>query len=59
LVNENHDSFMYDCPKENLEKASLIVNTIGSDLNPLIEKAFGVKMRVPMFAEMEVTETWT
>lgn len=58
LVSEVHDSMTFDCPADEYETVMQIMTDIGGNLNPLIAAMFGVTMRVPMFAEMEVLERW-
>lgn len=59
LVSEVHDSNTFDSPKEEYESAHRIIGNIGSSLNVLIESCFGVVMKVPIFAEVEVLEHWS
>lgn len=54
LINEKHDSFVLDCPRDLVKTSVNIVEEIGCDLNPLIEKYFGIKMLVPFYAECKV-----
>jgi len=56
LVNEKHDSFIFDCPPESVDEAYQICKEIGSDINPIIERYFGVKMSVPFFADVQIVE---
>ena len=58
FVSEVHDSNTFDCKPEDVEQVRAIVERVGSNLNPLIEEMFGVKMRVPIFAEVEVHKRW-
>jgi DNA polymerase-1 len=58
LVSEVHDSMTFDCPEDEYPIVLSIMEELGGDLNPLILEVFGVNMRVPMFAEMEVLEKW-
>jgi DNA polymerase-1 len=58
LVSEVHDSVTLDSPKEEFEEAFEIIKELASNLNPLIEEMFGVRMRVPIIADTEVMEHW-
>ena len=58
LISEVHDSNTFDSPADEYERARDIVLTLANNLNPLVEHYFGVKMRVPILAEVEIMEHW-
>jgi len=59
LVHDGHDSAIYDTASEEVKEASNIINNVSNNLNSLIEKCFGVKMLVPIEANVEIAEFWT
>lgn len=59
LVSEVHDSNTFDSPRDEYERAADIIRDIGSNLNVLIEQCFGVVMKVPIFAEIEIMDKWS
>ena len=58
LAMEVHDSVTFDSPAEEWGKASHIINELAANLNPLIWEMFGIKMKVPVVAEVEVLTKW-
>ena len=58
LISEVHDSNTFDSPADEYERARDIVLTLANNLNPLIEYYYGVQIRVPIIAEVEVMEHW-
>lgn len=58
LVDEIHDAFIFDCSSQTWKQVADVVNEVGSNLNPLIEERFGVRMRVPILAEAKVLKVW-
>ncbi len=58
FVSEVHDSNTFDCPENQYQQVFDIVNSLADNLNPLIEEMYGVVMRVPIIAEVEVMEKW-
>lgn len=58
LVAETHDSFTLDSKPQYVKSNVKIVKEISSDLNGLIYKRFGVRMIVPIKADVEVLKRW-
>ncbi len=58
LVNENHDSFVWDCKPECAKQAEGIVLRLGNNLNGMIKEAFGVEMTVPILSDVKVSSVW-
>lgn len=58
LINDVHDEFVLDVPTPLVESTLNVVKATASRLNDIVYNAFGVKLRVPLEAEIEVGETW-
>ena len=58
LAMEVHDSVTFDSPPEEWEQAAKIIEELAANLNPLIEECFGIKMKVPIIAEVEIQKRW-
>jgi DNA polymerase I len=58
LISEVHDSNTFDSPASEYNRVADIIKSLAEDLNPLILAAYGVKMRVPIIAEVEIMEHW-
>lgn len=58
LVSEVHDSNTFDSPQGEWGEAVEVIEDLAKDLNPLILKYLGEKMRLPIVAEVEVMTHW-
>lgn len=59
IINDVHDEFVLDVPAE---KKKIVVETlkfVGANLNLLIQESFGVKLKVPITAEIELDKHWS
>jgi DNA polymerase-1 len=58
LVNTVHDSTVIDIHPEEKDEVLQIINGMNEGLNALIEKAYGVKMNVPLLLEAKIGPNW-
>jgi DNA polymerase-1 len=58
LVQEGHDSAVFDTPAEDIAQTRGIIEQVSQELNTLIHEAFGIRMRVPMLVEVGKAEKW-
>lgn len=58
LVDEVHDEFVLDVPGKKVEATVAAIKFVSDNLNSLVEETFGVKIRVPLTAEIEVSKWW-
>ena len=58
LVNTVHDSMVIDIHPEEKEKVLQIIDDMNEGLTDLIEKAYNVKMNVPLLLESKIGPNW-
>lgn len=58
IINDVHDEFVLDVPDSKVKKVLDKVGYVSNNLNELILERFGVKMRVPILAEIEMGRSW-
>jgi DNA polymerase I-like protein with 3'-5' exonuclease and polymerase domains len=58
LVNTVHDSTVIDIHPEEKEKVLQIIEDMNGGLTDLIEKAYNVKMNVPLLLESKIGPNW-
>lgn len=54
MVDEIHDEILFDSPPELIDETSGIIEKIGGNLWNIIDRDLKVKLKVPIFAEVEV-----
>tara|TARA_R110001606_G_scaffold99717_1_gene219753 strand:- start:723 stop:1016 length:294 start_codon:yes stop_codon:yes gene_type:complete len=58
LVNTVHDSTVIDIHPEEKEKVLQVIEDMNGGLTDLIEKAYNVKMNVPLLLESKIGPNW-
>ncbi len=58
LVDEVHDEFVLDSPPKSVKSAESSIKFVSANLNTLIEQTFGVKLKVPLTADVPVSTWW-
>ena len=58
LINQVHDSLIFDAPRKDVEQVCEIVINTFEDLPKLIESYFGFEFNVPMTGSAKIGETW-
>jgi DNA polymerase I-like protein with 3'-5' exonuclease and polymerase domains len=58
IVNSVHDSMVIDVHPDEKDQVLQIVTDLNGSLEELIEKAYNVKMNVPMLLEAKIGNNW-
>lgn len=58
MINQVHDSIIFDAPKKDVDKTCEICITVFRELPKLIESYFGFKYNVPMDGEAKFGNNW-
>ena len=58
IVNSVHDSMVIDVHPDEKDQVLQIVSYLNDNLGDLIEKAYNVKMNVPMLLEAKIGNNW-
>jgi DNA polymerase-1 len=58
LVNTVHDSTVVDVHPDEVDQVIQIVQDMNTELNDLVEKAYGVTMNVPLLLEAKIGPNW-
>ena len=58
LINQVHDSLIFDAPRKDVEQVCEIVINTFEDLPKLIESYFGFEFNIPMTGEAKYGDDW-
>ena len=58
FINDNHDECVFDSPANKSKMVVECIKFVSANLNNLVEEAFGVKLKVPLEADITLDKHW-
>jgi len=59
FIDDVHDEFVLDVPGPKVKSVKAVIEFVSTNLNQLIEDTFGVRLRVPILADVKVGKEWS